>query len=172
VAVHYSVRDSGDVLRIDVCCDLPLWERLLGVVIVVIVVATAATSSHLPNIWTWILAVAVGAIVFVFGRQVTARLTATKFEFRAVRRKRYGGNVSLPTAKIQRLEFQERSSGLQGLYAVTSWRDQCIVPYVDEVQAGEITNAIVSKFPGLAEMWRQTKSAAYSSSEGKSGGLL
>jgi hypothetical protein len=172
VAVHYSIRDSGEVLRIDVRCELALWERLFGAGIAVIFVATAATSSRLPIIWAWILTVAVGAIVFIFGRQVTARLTATKLEFRAVRRKRYGGNVSLPTAKIQRLEFQERSSGLQGLYAVTPWRDQCIVPYVDNMQAGEITNAIESKFPGLAEMWHQTEGETYSSANGISGRLL
>jgi len=160
VAAHYTIRDSGDALRIDVSREVLLWERLLYAGTIAVFVATATAISGLPMIWCSTLTIVGVAIVFASVRQVTARLTATKVEFQTEGLRRRGSDISLLTAKIQRLEFQERPFQQQGIYAVTSWRDHCVLPFVDQVQALEITNAIESKFPGLAEMWRATKTPA------------
>jgi hypothetical protein len=135
------------------------------------VVATA-TSQLLTITWGLLLGIVPAIVVFMSVRHVETRLTATGVEFYVdgYRGRRNHVTRSLLTANIQRLEFQERTSGRQGLYAVTSWRDHCILPFVDYRQAGELIDGIERKFPGLAEMWRKTATGA--SADGISGRLL
>jgi hypothetical protein len=172
VAVHYSIHESNDALRIVVGREVPLSERLLIASFVAIFVATATGTSGLRMTWCLILTIVCAVVVFASVRQTTAGLAVTKLEFQTRGSRRRGGDVTLLTAKIQRLEFQEHPFGQQGIYAVTSRRDYCVVPFVDSEQAREIAKVIEGRFPGLAEMWRQTKDMSATSANGISGGLL
>ncbi len=157
----YDIRDSGDSLRIDVRRAVSFSERLLIACLAAGIVAAATATSGLSTTWCSVLTLTSAASVFASVRQLRAGLAATKVEFHTKGSRRRGGDVSLLTAKIQRLEFQEHPLGQQGIYAVTSWRDYCILPFVDQIQAGEITNVIEAKFPGLAEMWHQKMTGAF-----------
>jgi hypothetical protein len=179
VAVHYSIQDSGDALRIFVRSEISLFLRVVcggfAASIIWFVVGT-----HLPNVWRSVLAIAAGLSVIVFFRVTTARLLATKFEFQldgADDREPEGGSsrrgvVTILTAKIYRLEYQEHDSGGQGIYAVTATGEPLLLPYVDASQAEEIISAIKRKFPGLAELWRMSEAAAAKSVAEKSGSLF
>jgi hypothetical protein len=177
VAVHYSIRDSGDALNVSVRNEISLFLRVVcggfaGWLIWFVI------GIHLPSLWRLALAIASGLCVVVFFRETTARLSATKTEFQvdgADHREPEGsrrGVVTILTAKVYRLEYQEHDSGGQGIYAVTATGEPLLLPYVDASQAEEIISAIRNKFPGLAELWKRSEAAADKAARGKSGGLF
>lgn len=179
MAVHYSIQDSGDSLKIFVRNEISLFLRvvcgeLAGWLVWFLI------GAHLPSLWRFVLAIAAGLCVTVFCRATTARLLATKFEFQidgADGREPQGGSsrrgvVTILTAKICRLEYQEHDSGGQGIYAVTATGEPLVLPDVDASQAEEIISAIKRKFPGVAELWRRSEAAASKSAAEKSGSLF
>ncbi|HEY2823847.1 MAG TPA: hypothetical protein VGJ06_22585 [Candidatus Acidoferrum sp.] len=152
MAVHYTIQESGDALEIRVRNEISLFLRVAcggfaGWLVWFVI------GTHLPSPMRSGLAIAGGVCVFALFRQMTARVTVTGLEFQI-------GSSSLPTAKIYRLEFQEHESGGQGLYAVTATGEPVVLPHVDAAQANEIIAAVKKKFPGLAEMWRNSEAAA------------
>jgi hypothetical protein len=164
VAVHYSIREFSDSLRIDVSRNIALWER------VVCAGFAAALLWYLPNGFLpatvrAVLSASVAVAVFALFRSLSARLLVTKLELLAEGLKRGSkggsrGKRTVLTAKIYRLEYQEHESGGQGIYAVTAFGEPQVLPYVDGPQADEIMAAIKMKFPGLAEMWKRSEDAA------------
>jgi hypothetical protein len=152
VAVHYNIRDSGDAIEILVRNEISLFLRVVcggfaGWLIWFLI------GTHLPSLLRSILAIVVFVCVVAFFRQMTARLTVTEAQVQA-------GGLSLPSAKIYRLEFQEHESGGQGLYAVTLTGEPVLLPHIDAAQTQEIIAAIKKKFPVLAEAWRKAEIAA------------
>ena len=165
MAVHYSIRDAGDALRIDVRREIAVWERLLGSLLAAYVI-WLIPDRFLPAYARTVAAIIVAAVVFALFRSLSARLLVTKLELRSegVAKRGLGdgtrGTRTVLTAKIYRLEYQEHESGGQGIYAVTAFGEPQLLPYVDGAQADEIMAAIKTKFPGLAEMWKRSEDAA------------
>jgi hypothetical protein len=165
VAVHYSIRESGDALRVDVRREIAVWERLLASLLAAFVV-WQIPDRFLPANARMVSAIIVAALVFALFRSLSSRLSVTKLELRtegAAKRGLSGGTRgtrTVLTAKIYRLEYQEHESGGQGIYAVTAFGEPQVLPYVDGAQADEIMAAIKTKFPGLAEMWKRSEDAA------------
>ena len=136
-------------------------------------------GAHLPNLWRSVLAIAVGVCVTVFFRATTARLFVTKFEFQVSGATdngegegSRGSQLTVLTAKIYRLEYQEHDSGGQGIYAVLATGEPQLLPDVDATQADEIILAIKTKFPGLAELWKRSEAAAAKPVDGSLGRLF
>jgi hypothetical protein len=166
VAVHYRIQESRDALEILVRNEISLFLRVVcggfaGWLVWFVI------GTYLPSVWRSVLAIFVGLCVTVFFRATTARLLATKFEFQADgthNRGPRGGTrkraATILTAKVYRLEYQEHELGGQGLYAVTLTGEPVLLPYIDAAQAQEIIAAIKKKFPGLAEAWNKSESAA------------
>ena len=158
MAVHYNIRDSGDALAISVRNEISLFLRIAcggfaGWLIWFLI------GTHLPGVLRSALAIAVAVCVVALFRQMTARLTVTESLLKA-------GRLSLPAAKIYRLEFQEHESGGQGLYAVTLTGEPVLLPHIDATQTQEIIAAIKKKFPVLAEAWRKSEAAGATRSGG------
>ena len=177
MAVYYNIQESVDALNVSVRNEISIFLRFVcgGFAAALI---WFFVGTHLPNRYRFVLAIAAAACVIIFFRATTARLLATKFEFEVngsdncepegTRR----GVVTILTAKIYRLEYQEHDSGGQGVYAVTATGEPLLLPYVDASQAEEIISAIKKKFPGLAELWRRSEAAAAKVARENSGGLF
>jgi Protein of unknown function (DUF3093) len=152
VAVHYGIQESDDALEILVRNEISLFLRVVcggfaGWLVWFII------GTHLPGVRRSVLAIVVAVCVVALFRQMTARLMVTEVQLQA-------GRLSLPTAKVYRLEFQEHESGGQGLYAVTMTGEPVLLPHIDATQTREIIAAIKKKFPGLAEAWGKSEAAA------------
>jgi hypothetical protein len=173
VAVHYTIQEFTDALRVDVRREIALWERLLGALLGAFFV-WQFTERFLPVVGRAVLAIALAAAGFALFRSLSARLWVTKLELKVDGALRQGPEgdtkvrLTVLTAKIYRLEYQEHEADGQGIYAVTAFGEPQVLPYVDGAQADEIIAAIKTKFPGLAEMWKRSEAAAEKSAREKS----
>ena len=152
----YRVEELRDALRIKVHKSHELWERLILSFGLAAFIASVS-FSHL-GWWSIILALVTAISPFALVTGMNAQLYATKLEFVTTgdigRRGRSGQRIIL-TADVLRLEFRDRAGQRSGLYAVTAGKGSCILPFLDCPQTMEVIRAIESKFPGLAEHWRE-----------------
>lgn len=94
-------------------------------------------------------------------REKEAELNVTNLEFRTSGY--FGGDYrarrSLSSADVRWLEYQEDRGGIEssyhpaGLYAVLRVGEACMLPHVNEQQAGEIIEAIAKRFPDFSKRW-------------------
>ena len=154
MTANYEITQMRNGLRVCVRKDMKLWGRILVSALFAIVVL-GITHGFIRN-WSWIVALIVAIAAFASAKGSVAELRATNVEF--VTRGNFGrrgGRITriVCTGDVRRLEFRNITGQHSGLYAVTAWSAQCILPFVDHAETMEIIRAIEANFPGLAEEW-------------------
>jgi hypothetical protein len=148
-------------LRIQAHQDLKVWERLFGAGFAA--AAVGIPCATLLKDW-WPIPSAIAAIAaFMLAKNTTAELYVTNVEF--IARGNLGRRVKTPrivcTADVWGLEFWSANpfgSQRDGLYAVTKTSKRyLLLPFLDFQQTKEAIGAIESKFPGLAQYWREKR---------------
>ena len=155
MASYCHLQELRNGLRIKASRDIELWQRLLMAVLAG-GMAAGITNNFFREWLAAVISAVPAGIAFLVFKKMRAELLATNVEFistgdlgprAAPRRVVY-------TADIRDLQFQEPRITRAGVYARTSGRDQCVLPFVEYLQAVEVIRAIESKFPGLAERWK------------------
>ena len=174
VVTQYRIEDLHGALRVRVHKSLELWERLLFSIGVPAFLAYV--SSSFLAWWSIVLAAGAAILLWATVTGMSAELYATKVEFVTtgnIDRRGGRGERIVCTADVQLLEFRDPAGLRPGLYAVTTRKGHCILPFMDYLQTMEVIRAIENKFPGLAEHWREnaasTRGPLFS---GSLGGLL
>jgi hypothetical protein len=160
VATQYRIEDLHGALRIKVHKSLELWERLLFSIGVP--AFFAYVSSSFLAWWSIVLAAGAAILLWATVTGVNAELYATKLEFVTtgnISRRGGSGQRIVFTADVHGLEFRDPAGQRSGLYAVTAGKGSCILPFLDYPQTMEVIRAIESKFPGLAEHWRENSAS-------------
>jgi hypothetical protein len=121
---------------------MEVWQRLLATSSAG-VVAFLATSAFLTTWWRVIFAIGIASGVFLAVRGMNAELRATNVEFvtRGYLGRRGPTNRIVCTGDVRGLEFQDPTSQLCGLYAVTAGREYYILPFLDYGQTKEVAMA-------------------------------
>jgi hypothetical protein len=160
MATDFQIRKLPNGLRVKVRQNLQMWERLLAATIAAMIVGMTGVS--LLKRWWWLLLSPITAIaVFVFGKTNKAELQVTNVEF--ISRGELGRRVQTPrivyTADVRGLEFcggGQFHHPPDGLYVVKdAGKRLLILPFLDFRQAQEVIGAIETRFPGLAQLWRE-----------------
>lgn len=160
VATHYNIQEMAKGLRIHASRDLALWERLLPTCLAA-AIAVAVSVNFLGAWWSLGLSSLAAALTFMLFRSQNAQLLATNVEF--VTTGDLGRRAKTPrivfTADVRQLRFGSvgpLGSGYDGLYAETTRREICILPFLDFQQTAEVIKAVEKKFPGLAQLWLES----------------
>ena len=156
VTANYRIEGLHSALRIKVHKRLELWERF--VLSIGVSAFLAYFSFSFFGRWSIILALGAAILIFISVTGSSAQLYATRLEFVTtgnIGRRRGRSERVVCTADVQRLEFCDPAGQLSGLYAVTTKKSYCILPFLDYLQTMEVIRAIETKFPGLAERRRE-----------------
>jgi hypothetical protein len=160
VANYYRIQELGKGLLIKAHRDAERWERLLGAGFAVM--SVGIFSANIFGGWWWtILSCGFGGAAFAIRWGMNAQLQATNVEF--VTKGDLGRRARIPrvlcTGDVHRLEFQDPIGRPGGLYAVTTRKSYCILPFLDYRQTAEVIRGIENRFPGLAQQWRENSSS-------------
>ena len=174
VAALCRIEELRSALRVKVHKSLALWERIIFSV--GIPALFAYVSSSFLGWWSIGLALSAAILIFAGVTGSNAQLYVTKFEFVTtgnIGRRGGSGQHIVLTANVQRLEFRDPTGQRPGLYAMTVRKGHCILPFLDYSQTMEVIRAIETKFPGLAEHWRENAASTRSPLlSGSLGGLF
>jgi len=139
----YRIQNLAGGLLIRSHRETKSWERLL-IACVAGGVAWGVTSSLLKIWWCVSFAFVIAIGVFLTARGDSAELRATNVEFASRGHAGRRGPRHLSSAgDVRRLEFQDPTGKVRGLYAVTDRRDFCLLDYEETM---EVIQAIENRF--------------------------
>ena len=163
MAKQLEITESEDALLVTAKQGRSVMSGILGAVASGTFVAIAFRQLLVTPVLVVLIVLAAGLSLLLGIRRQNAELLVTIFELKS--RGRFGdsfrSNRSLNPADVRWLEYQQDTTGPEtshhpgGLYAVLKGRSTCVLPYVDEQQAGEIIQRIMKRFPRLREQWEQ-----------------
>ena len=162
MATHYHIQEIRNGLRISVKHQSVWWEQVLAAGIAGAAVWLACVT-FLDGRWKLVTSVIVAVLSFVAAippRRANLIVANAEFLTRGNFGSRFRAPQTVCTGDVRWLEYQEQSGAEGsthepcGLYAVLGRGKACLLPFLTEVQTGQVIAEIEKKFPGLAERWR------------------
>ena len=161
MATRFHITESSDGLRALVQHDMRSWERILTAGVAGACMGLAS-SYFLPGHW-WVIVFSVVLIASFAAslqrKHVELRITKVEFFTRGNYGMKFRLGQAVCASDVRWLEFHGGSGSEipeegQGLYAVTTQGNACLLPYVTEQDAAQLIQEIEKKFPSMAERWR------------------